>query len=269
MVITLRWVAAAPAFLLNIQGRVRLNNEVVCDSLARDGISFGGSAAADLQRERPIPATLTAPLSAESIRWIEDQRATNDITIQVELKYAWQEALPLAGGTQIAAGRVYWDTADCHYRISRSDWLRILAELKWQEYEMFEIAALPLVADANLQQALQLLRHAQEALRSGDYAGALACCRRALESAAKYHVQGDNVKEGFNLLLQAAVPEHEDKRTALNGVMAKLSEYAHLGRHERYPALRITRAEAEFVVTATIALFSFLSRRLAKTETAD
>jgi hypothetical protein len=82
-------------------------------------------------------------------------------------------------------------------------------------------------------------------------------------------VQGDNVKEGFNLLLQAAVPEHEDKRTALNGVMAKLSEYAHLGRHERYPALRITRAEAEFVVTATIALFSFLSRRLAKTETAD
>jgi hypothetical protein len=130
---------------------------------------------------------------------------------------------------------------------------------------MFEISTLPLLDDPNLAEALRLLRHAQGTLGHGDPAGVLAACHRAFESAAKFHAQGDNVRQGFDALLQSATG-NEDKRGTLNTLIKALREYAQFGRHENYPPVRITRAEAEFVLAATIAMFSLVSRRLARVE---
>ena len=71
------------------------------------------------------------------------------------------------------------------------------------------------------------------------------------------------------MLFSAAVSEHKEKQTILNNFVKVLSDYAHLGRHESFPALQITKSEAEFVYTTTLGLFSFLGRRLSKYETAS
>jgi hypothetical protein len=52
--VILRWNASAPAHLLNVQGRIRFNNAVICTSIAPEMLNFTGGSAADLVRDRPI-----------------------------------------------------------------------------------------------------------------------------------------------------------------------------------------------------------------------
>jgi hypothetical protein len=263
LAVAIKWIGAAPAQLLNLQGRLRLKDQVIAHTVIPENFHWGGSSAAELQRDRTIPGTLVMPISAESVRWIEGCRGTDDVSITLELHYTWQEALRSQDGNQLIAGRVYWEVANPQHRISRSDWLRVLAELAWQEYEIFEVATAPLVGDKHLAEALKRLKQAQDALRNADHESVLFWCRKALESAAKFHAEGDNVKHGFALLLEKVEPVHENKRVALDALIESISRYAHLARHEKYPPLPFTRLEAEFILTATIGLFSFISRRLA------
>jgi hypothetical protein len=265
LAVSLRWIASGPAQLLNLQGRLRFNNAVICPSIAPEMFHFGGNTSADLIRDRPISGTMLAPISPNSIRWIEESRGANDVPLAIELQYAWQDTPRPQEAFNPANGRVYWETMQSQRRISRSDWLMQLKELQWQDYEIFEISTLPLLNDPNLDEALKRLRQAQDALRHGDPATVLAACHKAFESAAKFHAQSDNVKQGFEVLLQS-ITEQENKRAKLNELIKALRDYSQFGRHENYPPVRITRAEAEFVLASSVGLFSLISRRLAKAE---
>jgi hypothetical protein len=87
-----------------------------------------------------------------------------------------------------------------------------------------------------------------------------------MEAAAKAEARKDEIKKGFELLFASAFPEHAKKAADLDEFAKALSEYAHLGRHEAFPALQITRSEAEFVYTSTLGFFALLGRRLADTK---
>jgi hypothetical protein len=264
--LSLGWNGQSPAYLLNIQGRIRVNNQVVCSSISPENLHFGGSNVADLRRDSLISGTVLAPISAESIRWIEESHPSGDIVIAVELHHAWQEAVPSAVGNQVTVGRVYWEIGHKQHRIPRSDWLQLLKELGWHEFEIFEMPLQPLLEDPNLAAAVRLLRQAQDSQRRGDPAGVLAGCYQALECAAKFHAKTDSAKQGFEALLQASMPEHEDKRAKLDALIKCLRDYCQFGRHEKYPPVRITRSEAEFVLAATVGFFCLTSRRLGKVE---
>ncbi len=93
----------------------------------------------------------------------------------------------------------------------------------------------------------------------------MAKCHAAFESAARYEAQGD-LKKGFDLLLRRAFPESENKSELLNKLIQSLRDYSQLARHENYPALHISRGEAEFTLITSLSLFSVISRRLAQAE---
>jgi hypothetical protein len=259
-----------PGFFIGLNGQVIFADRVVADSVQFQKTYWSHSTdSMFITREgnNNYQGKLLIPMRGEAIHYIEEHRRDQDIFLNVNLHYSWQEAIQVPtnekGQTQLFGGQVHSDTVsvqDCV--IKRSDWLKRLAEMGWQEYEIFEVARQPLLKDPNLTVALQRLVEAQTALRSGDYPGVLAKCRAAFESAAKHESQGDT-KKGIESLLARAFPDAPAKQTSADEIIKALSEYAHLGRHEQYPAICIGHLEAEFCFNATVSVFSLLSRLLA------
>ncbi len=259
-----------PSFLLDLTGEVLFHNKVVGDIVRLGEIWWPLSDSTLLTREHGgCHAKLIIPLTREAIRFIEENRRDQDVPLMARLQCTTQEAIDVPGpdkrATQRFGGSIRSDTVnvqDCV--ITRSDWLKRLAEMGWQEYEVFEVAKQPLLADPNLAVAFTRLQEAQTALRSGDYSGVLVKCRAAFESAAKHQSNGD-VRKGFEVLLDRGFKDEAKKQESLNAIIRALSDFFQLGRHEQYPVVVIARDEAEFVYTTSISLFSLLSRRISNT----
>lgn len=258
-----------PAFFLSLTGHAEYATVVVSDSVQLQ-ISYWPNAMSTLiTRDRSWQGKLIVPMRNEAVRYIEEHRRDQDVVLNLNLRYTWQSAVTFSeantGSKRTVAGEVYSDTISVQgCVIKRSDWLKRLTEMKWQEYELFEVATQPLLSDKNLTVALERLREAQTALRNGDYSGVLAKCRAAFESAAQYELP-NNTKQGFDNLLARVFGADTNKPERLNDIIKTLSEYAHFGRHERYPTIRIGREEAEFVFSTTVSTFSLVSRLLART----
>jgi hypothetical protein len=254
------------AFLANLDGRLFFGNRVVAEPIRVSRLQWPNGSRARLRRGQALAVELTAVTSDAAIRFIEDARGTGDIAFRLEIQYQWHEATSAEGET-CSVGAVNWNQGTVLVQpLARSRWLQILGEMKWAEIELFEIPAAPFPHFQHLPQAIDRMRQAESALRNGDWNAVLAHCRAALEAAAKSEARSDDLKKGFELLFDAALPEHSEKRKALDKIVKALTEYAHLGRHEQFPALQITKPEAEFVFTTILGLFSFLGRRLSTME---
>ncbi len=254
-------------FLANLDGRLRFGDRVISEPVRASSICWPENPRARLWTGQRLGIELVAVLSDSAIQFVEETRGTSDPSFQIELRYQWHEAERGNGQTYIL-GAVNWHERVAQFpAIARSRWLQLLAEMKWTEIEVFELRTAPFAHFENLPTAVARLRQAEGALRNGDWNGVLAHCRAALEAAAKSQARSDDPRKGFDLLFAAAVPEHSQKRAVLDDFVKALSAYAHFGRHESFPALQITRSEAEFVYTTTLGLFSFLGRRISKLET--
>jgi hypothetical protein len=267
-----RWLGRPPVFLLALEGTLSWEEHVVSEPVRVREIAWPGGSPAILDRECPdCPATLIAPLSLEALRFLEEQRQGRDVTLQLALRARWQEALDPAREGAIAdrpvyvGGPVSWETSVVGIQIPRSEWLKRLSELRWSETELFEVAALPFREDEKLAESYRFLREAEAALRQTDYNSVLCKCFQAIEAAQQYALQGDT-RKGFELLLALAFPMPEEKGEAISGILRRLREYAVLGRPPEYPTFHISREEAEFILTCTLAIFSLISRRVAKSE---
>jgi hypothetical protein len=267
-----KWNGADGSTLVSLQARLKLTNTdaVLSEPVMVEGIQWPDSSFPLLKRDREMSfqSTISAPLTPAAIAFIERERKGAGIGLRLEIWYQWQEPSNQQGGSK-AWSSVMWQQVSAVQNVPHSEWIKLLAEMQWAEYELFELASLALEEDRNLAESLTVLRKAQKKLRDGDYAGVLADCREAFESAAKYAARGGDIKTGFDALLTPNFQEHKDKPSALNEFIGGLSKYLHLARHGQYPAIRFTRAEAEFAFATTLSFFSLLSRRLAKLETVD
>jgi hypothetical protein len=190
-----------------------------------------------LRRDRNFVIEMSAGLSASAIQYIESTRAKDDIALEFDFRYRWQEGVQTASD-RFAAGAIAWEQSRAQWpAIARSRWLQLLAEMRWTEVEIFEISTIPFQQFERVPAVTNRTRQAEEAFRSGDWNGVLANSRAALEAAAKAQSKSDNLKSGFELLLSVALPESAEKREIINSLVKFLSDYAHLGRHEHFPAL--------------------------------
>lgn len=262
-----QWYGSDNANLVALEGCLKYREVVLSEPVVVGRLTWQDSGNPYLRRDRQVMFSMIAPLSAAAITFLEEQRKGGDVSLRMEFRYQWQEARTQA--TSVATSPVLWNEAVTVQDIPHSEWLKRLNEMEWQEIELFEIAMLPLKEDEKLVESLRLIRKAGQELRQGDYAGVLIDCRGAFESAAKYAVQNDQLRQGFGALLSRVFPEHEGKPETVNGFISGFSGYLQLARHAQYPAVRFTRAEAEFVYSTTLSFFSLISRRLAKTETVE
>lgn len=267
-----RWNGGNDSTLISLQARLKLTDTdtVISEPVMVEGIQWTDPSLPFLKRDRDVSFqfTVSAPLSPAVIAFIEQERKGDGVGLRLDIWYQWQEPVNQQGGSK-AFGPVMCQQANAGQNIPHSEWIKLLAEMQWADYELFELPSLALKEDVNLAESLTVLRKAQRKLRDGDYGGVLSDCREAFESAAKYAARGGDIKTGFDVLLAVTFPEHKDKPPALNEFIGGFSKYLHLGRHGLYPAIRFTRAEAEFVFATTVSFFSLLSRRLAKLETVD
>jgi hypothetical protein len=251
-----QWIGTDAAFLIGLEGQVKFRDRVISESARVEQIVWPDGFSSSLNRTRSFTVHLSAPISNLAIQFVEANRGQGDVPLEVALTYQWRDD-----------HTVYWETSAAQLRpIPRSDWLTLLHEIEWSETEIFEVVRTPFVGNRSLEVSLALLRDAENALRNGDYRGVLAKCREALESAAKHSAESDDIRAGFSLLLQEAFPESPVKQDAVNGFIRAFSTLAHLGRHAQYPALHISREEAEFIFTTSLGFFAMVSRRLSKPE---
>lgn len=151
-------------------------------------------------------------------------------------------------------------TAPIKYKISRSDWVKILSQMKYSELELFEVPLEIFSFDPNLKRAVELLRKAQERFFDGDWNGTLQNCRQSFEAAASEIGQTGDKKNNFEKLLSRVGPEVKNSR--LNEIIRSISEFCHLGRHEDFPAVEITREDARLMLRCTLSVFALLGGKI-------
>lgn len=246
-------------YLIQLAGQVEFHSRVVSERLVLMDDPWNRERNGVVVPDRRYDAVLLMPVSDAAIRHIETERGEGDVAFHGNMSYVWQrESDPAA----------MWESVQLSVTIPRSEWLKRLKEMEWEEHELFEIHTLPLVHDAPLKIALERLREAQTALRHADFPGVLVKCRACMESAAKHKSRGDT-RKGFALLLETAFPRDTEKQGAYDKLIGGLKAVADtLGRHEQYPPIQVAREEAEFCFVATVGLLSMLSRRLVQTSAA-
>ncbi len=258
----LRWIGIDRAFLCGLTGRLWMNDRCLSDRVAPDAIDWEDRNFSLIIRDRECLASFAVGISPEAIHHVEEERRRGDVFLRLELNYQWQEVIARKRQLPgiLLAGRVVWERSHIDLRLSRDGWLERLQEMGWSETESFNVAVLPLLSDRNLAEALRLLNEAQASFRLGDYKEVIAQCRSAYEHASRAFSSNDP-RRGFELLKAKAFGEHEAKQRAFDRMLESLAGYAQtLGQR----GLRVSRGEAELVLTSTLGVFSLLSRRLAK-----
>ncbi|MEW6058518.1 MAG: hypothetical protein AB1540_18130 [Bdellovibrionota bacterium] len=212
---------------------------------------------------------ISLPLNAELIEAIEKERHGQDIEFLIRSRVlvapiqsmsmeARQSTFILAPPEEIE----FVDSrgsSPIRHPIAESEWIKILTQLKWSEIELFEVPMEAFSADTELQRAIGLVRTAQERFQQGDWDGTLESCYRAFEAASVDAGQTQEKKENFKKLLDRVGGGEKSER--LNTLIKSLNNYCHLGRHEDFPAVTITCADARAVLRCTLSIFSLLGGR--------
>jgi hypothetical protein len=148
-----RWNGAADAIFISLHGRLKLANPdtVLSEPVMLDRIQWPDSSNPLLKRDRDVSVlfTISAPLSPAVISFIEDQRKGGDVGLRLDILYQWQEGRkqPNSPGPVLPLGPVYCSQASAIQTVAHSEWLKLLNELQWAEYELFEVASLVLKDD--------------------------------------------------------------------------------------------------------------------------
>jgi HEPN domain len=150
-------------------------------------------------------------------------------------------------------------TSDFKYTIPQSEWLKLLSQLKWSAIEIFEVPMESLSSDPNLRRAIDLLREAQNRFVRGDWAGVLQNCRQAFEAAAAEVGRTSDKPSNFEQLLDRVGGGKKSEK--LSDLVKSLSEFCHLGRHEDFPAVCITREDARAALRCALSIFALLGGR--------
>ncbi len=122
------------------------------------------------------------------IECIEDLRNGGDLKFTLHL-------------SGIADG--YWGpqsrtVQEVHFRANQSDWIKVLGEMKYQEFLLFEIPIPPENASSELKQAIQYLKQAKDHLLKGHYDEVVGKCRLVLESVTKGLKEESDVQTAIN-----------------------------------------------------------------------
>jgi hypothetical protein len=207
--------------------------------------------------------SLRVPLTREIVQAVERKRAgSGPVRLALEFVIRYRQIISSTPAYDSPHSVLKSQTANhtARWEIHRDPWRECLKTLGWNEIEIFELPTGPQWADPQLKEALDLLKSAENLLHfGGDPKAVLAKCYGALEAVAKYAVQDDDKKKGFELLLARAFRGETDKIKEVDALVRALNGFAHFGRHEGYPTRHISWSEARFGLVTTLAVFDLLT----------
>jgi len=145
--------------------------------------------------------------------------------------------------------------------LQRDEWLALLANLHWDEFQVFEVAVRAMRKVEGFQKALGHLRQAQVAFRQGQWSATVVEARRAFEAAAlEVHAgAATDPRAAFEKLMTHILPAESDKpkREAMKHFMLGLGQLRHPGAHGTFET-QIERADAELALTIAVSLFRYI-----------
>ena len=209
-------------------------------------------------------------LSARKFEWVENLRSSTGgfrLFVQLEICGASFTQEPGKQVAQFGVPDVFQLiplNLTNGFEVSRDTWLNLLRTMGFGTTEVFELPTTVLAAAPDLKKALEDLRAADQAFRSGDWDGTLAKSRLAFEAAARVVGISDDLKTGFLELWDRALPFDKDaaKRSPLNNLVRELANFQHLGRHRDKALTPVDRKDAILVLRLSLAVFEYLSDRL-------
>jgi hypothetical protein len=143
---------------------------------------------------------------------------------------------------------------DLQFRVPIEDWIAILNGLGPTRATTFQVMVQTSWSSGDSALAVNL-REARERFDRGQYDGALASCRRALEALAQEIAKGDPA----DVIREFVTSRFDTKKAdAINSIVAKTRHLASLSLHET-GAAEFSRIEAEMAIRITEALVSALS----------
>ena len=210
---------------------------------------------------------ITVPLTPSVLETIERRRRGDLlISIQSQVLAAPVHEVNIDGKPVSILGATYQTvfsangTTPILHTIPHSDWIKLLAQMKWSALELFEVPTEEFSSDPDLKRSIELLREAQNRLLGGDWLGVLQNCRQAFEAAAAGIGQTENKKSNFRKLIDRAGGGPKSER--LNALVLSLSAFCHLGRHEEFPTVLITREDARAALRCSLSIFALLGGRV-------
>ncbi|MFL5345396.1 MAG: HEPN domain-containing protein [Hyalangium sp.] len=221
------------------------------------------------KEDETIGRMAVVQLSDASIRFIEEQRAQrkgNDVVLKVEVKYRYRDVDPQKPSPALEYVDLFtssnFNTTDFTPIIPRSEWVRILQFLGWNETEFFEVNIKGFRGDPHLEDAIEKLQEADTLFREGEYDATLSACQQSLAALESVRIAGTQVP-GVDAILARCFRD-ESKREHVKSTIEATRLLCGLGAKETYPAQSFSRAEVEYCLSTTLGIFALLGHRLAE-----
>ncbi|MDX2252944.1 MAG: HEPN domain-containing protein [Nitrospira sp.] len=214
----------------------------------------------------PGRGALYIPLNSSALDEIERHRQ-GDLEIRIDSRVLAAPVREVSlGGDTVQILEAAAETTFMHdgvspvsFIIAQSKWINLLSQMRWSDLEIFEIPMEAFSSDENLKRAMDLLREAQKRFSRGDWPGVLQNCRQSFEAAAANVGQTSDKPTAFQRLVgRVGGGKKSDK---LNDLLKAVSEFCHLGRHEDFPAVCITREDARAALRCALSIFALLGGR--------
>lgn len=214
----------------------------------------------DFRQSQERPCELVWNYERKQIQSIEDSRQGD---VLFEIKGNLLVASDYAEG---ASGRqeVAWDLPwsgngyPIRLQIAQSDWVKLLDEMKFTHILLYEFPG-PAFHPTFARSAAHW-KEAWEHHRKNEPDSALMACFKAFECLG-FDLTGSTTVSRQQLVKSLLADEPTAKQVAFQGVLGKLTDFMHLGRHAKGQPSKIHRDDAEMILLCAASLLGYLSKQ--------
>lgn len=204
---------------------------------------------------------LYLPFSDAVLADIEAHRQGKDMSLEFsgEVTYSFAHMDPPSRGHYFM-GEPRWIPLTPHgmaitHAIPQSEWLKLMAQMRWQDYKTLEI---PRNSNAKIARAYKQLEEASTHYRNGRWDTCMFHCKKAYEAAMRDASGEDDLKKAAAVVLKNQPGEKGEK---LNDLLLALGEYTHLARHEGKNPVSLDRFDAAQCLFMTTAAVDFIANQ--------
>lgn len=222
--------------------------------------SFRGySEWAQLGLRQEWPFNLSWHYTAKDLQKVEDRRNGGsplfEIRGQVGIiskwtnnnpppSFAWEQVHNLQGGFPI------------RFPYSQSDWVELLNQIGFRNIMLYELPAPPF--PPGFARSQELLENAWKSHRAAKPEEALQHCFKAFECLG-FNLLGAGTTKRDEILAHLLADAPIAKKETIGKLWASLSDFLHLGRHERGETVELSVADSEMALVCATSLLRYLA----------
>jgi hypothetical protein len=215
------------------------------------------------QQQELRPFKLIWPFSPNQLQRIEDYRQGKEPYFELRnrvvahVRYIKTDGSPHGDSHFVEEAAYDMDTNGypIHFKIDHVTWAEILNAVDFKQIILHELS-IPTFPPA-FQRPENHLKEAWGHHRAGREDAAMMSCFKAFECLG-YSISGAQLTRA-DVLADLMTGQEDAKREKIKTLWESLSEYCHLGRHDKGPPVQLTHADGELAVVSATVLLRYLA----------